>query len=657
MPLRVERLEERDTPATWGNPWPDAAHLTLSFAPDGTLSGANVSSLFSTLNAEAPTSVWQLAVLRAFQTWAVNGNINLSLTTDGGQPFGTSGAIQGDPRFGDIRVGAFPFAPQNQGMEDMAVTAPFAISAGTLAGDVNINSGVPFSFGSGPGTDFFTVLLHEAGHTFGLPDGSDPSSVMYKSYQGPHTSLSAGDIAALQALYGARSPDSLEGKSGNNSFSTASPLQTNLLSGTVAVQADGDVSTLQDQDYFRFTTLLDTGSVAVQLQTAGISLLNARVKVYDAAHNLVASTAATNPLNGDLQILLNHARPLSTYFVKVESGTADVFGIGSFHLTVNYFPSLTVPTGALLGATQNTVTTLLNYDPLHLDGSFLTAALLPQVGATTDARFDYVRKASLSDGSDVDFFRVQAPVAPAGQTNVLTAMVWGLTPLSANGLDPRVTVYDATQAVVPAQVLVNDNGTYALQIANAVSGATYYVKVSAAQAQGSNTSGNYFLGVDFGLTAVALDTYAGGTLTQAAPQTTYNVTMYDDQVVHFVLSATAAGAPAGAALQMTILDANGNTVFTAAVQAGDTISRNVFLAQGNYTVRFAAATKSGTALPNLSFDLQGLGITDPMGPQTYNTTYSSSSSNSSSPPPSKWSGGTNSGTTTQDSYSSSYSAA
>ena len=34
--LCLTRLEDRCTPATWGNPWPDAAHLTLSFAPDGT---------------------------------------------------------------------------------------------------------------------------------------------------------------------------------------------------------------------------------------------------------------------------------------------------------------------------------------------------------------------------------------------------------------------------------------------------------------------------------------------------------------------------------------------------------------------------------------------------------------------------------------------
>src|SRR5437660_1554954 len=32
--LRVETLEDRCVPATWGNPWLDSEHWTLSFAPD-----------------------------------------------------------------------------------------------------------------------------------------------------------------------------------------------------------------------------------------------------------------------------------------------------------------------------------------------------------------------------------------------------------------------------------------------------------------------------------------------------------------------------------------------------------------------------------------------------------------------------------------------
>ena len=44
--------------------------------------------------------------LRAFQTWAVQGNINISMSPDGGQALGSDGPTQGDARFGDIRLAA-----------------------------------------------------------------------------------------------------------------------------------------------------------------------------------------------------------------------------------------------------------------------------------------------------------------------------------------------------------------------------------------------------------------------------------------------------------------------------------------------------------------------------------------------------------------------
>src|SRR5260370_27727781 len=108
--LSVEQLEDRCVPA-FGTPWPDAAHLTLSFAPDGTAVGDHTSALFNTLNAIAPTSTWEHEILRAFQTWAVQANINIGIVSDGGQPFGIPGAAQGDPRFGDIRIAAYPIGP------------------------------------------------------------------------------------------------------------------------------------------------------------------------------------------------------------------------------------------------------------------------------------------------------------------------------------------------------------------------------------------------------------------------------------------------------------------------------------------------------------------------------------------------------------------
>src|SRR4051812_20920161 len=95
--LRVEELEPRDVPATFGTPWPDGQHVTLSFAPDGTPVGALDSDFFAALGPDA-----KLAVLKAFQSWVTHANVNIGLVGDSGAAFGTGGAVQGDSRFGDI---------------------------------------------------------------------------------------------------------------------------------------------------------------------------------------------------------------------------------------------------------------------------------------------------------------------------------------------------------------------------------------------------------------------------------------------------------------------------------------------------------------------------------------------------------------------------
>ena len=51
----------------------------------------------------APTATWEREILRAFQTWLAQVNVDVGVTADGGQPLGTLGAVQSDTRFGDIR--------------------------------------------------------------------------------------------------------------------------------------------------------------------------------------------------------------------------------------------------------------------------------------------------------------------------------------------------------------------------------------------------------------------------------------------------------------------------------------------------------------------------------------------------------------------------
>ena len=115
-----EALEDRSLPSTFGVPWADPSHLTLSFAPDGTTTPLGPNSLSQTLAGNGSTPAWERELLRAFQTWASQANINIGLVVDGGQAMGSLGAVQGDSRFGDIRV-AVRAALERRGGQLLAV--------------------------------------------------------------------------------------------------------------------------------------------------------------------------------------------------------------------------------------------------------------------------------------------------------------------------------------------------------------------------------------------------------------------------------------------------------------------------------------------------------------------------------------------------------
>ena len=194
-PLTFEKLESRIVRAAVGLPWRDPLHLTLSFAPDGTSIAGDSSVLFQDFNAQFPSNTaWQDVIVSAFQTWASETNISVGLVTDNGAPFGTAGLMQGDPRFGDIRIGARPMSP-----EVMSVTVPpNPFMSGTLSGDMILNSAVDLN-----PSNLFDVALHEAGLALGLEESTDPTSVMYPVIN-PNATLSPSDIQNIQALYGTR---------------------------------------------------------------------------------------------------------------------------------------------------------------------------------------------------------------------------------------------------------------------------------------------------------------------------------------------------------------------------------------------------------------------------------------------------------------------
>src|SRR5262249_5259941 len=162
---------------------------------------------------------------------------------------------------------------------------------------------------------------------------------------------------------------------------------------------------------------------------------------------------------------------------------------------------------------------------------------------------------------------------------------WGL---DSNGLLPAASVYDAAGNLVSAQVLANENGTFTLQVANATPGATYYVRVQAADPAGPNNVGNYFLGVEFGPRAVQPVTLTSQTLNAANPQSYGTLTLEQSTLVHLLLSASAPNQAQAARVQVTVYSGNGTALATATARDGLPASLTTFLKAGVYLVRVQA---------------------------------------------------------------------
>jgi hypothetical protein len=610
----MEVLEDRTLLTTYGVPWGDPRHIALSFAPDGTAISHYQSTLFQTLNASFSTVVWQSAILRAFQTWAVNANISIGVVPDGGQPFGVGGLIQGDPRFGDIRIGAIPMAPTAY-----SVSVPHdPFFGGTWAGNVLLNSSLTF--------DPYAIVLHEAGHVFGLADSTDPTSVMYSNYN-QNTQLSSGDIAAIQALYGVRAPDAYEGSQGNGTIGTAAPIKyTGNYNGTTPLVVYADITTASEVDFFGLKPFGSyQGPVTFRLQTYGISFLEPRLTIMDAAGTVLGQATATGPLGSVLTVSLANVDPTATYYAQVDSTATDVFRIGRYALGVTFdatnttSPTLldTVMRGPydnlkyqdLQALFLNPNAVLFNEDDNHADATFQTANVLTTAPGYV-RNTQYQAQASLSDPLDLDFYQFNSPMG----NPKLTVMTVSVSAMQVNGVAPIVVVYDKFQNPVNAQILANGDGTYTVQVTNVGNNNLYYVAISDRPFGTSSSVGNYVLTISFGQVAAQLRNFVQGTVTAASQQDTHMLYVGENQLFQFLLSANSGSAtPSDASVMMTITDSTGNVVFTLTAHDGDTVSDSIFLPVGAYTVRFMCVPGASGLLPALAHRLRGNNLSDPIG--------------------------------------------
>src|SRR5579883_1060989 len=607
---QFEALEDRALPATFGVPWPDPGHITLSFVPDGTQTPLGPSDLSKVLAEAGGVTAGEEIILSAFQAWAAQANLNIAVVPDSGDPLGINGAVQGDPRFGDIRIAAVGLSP-----ESVANSLPFSFTGTTLSGDVMFNANMPFGVGNNPSIyDLYSVAIHEAGHTLGLDHNDVPGSVMNKDYS-YRTGLSATDIVSIQQLYGARQPGTFGAVSGNNTPGTAAGIPFTL-SGDL--QTTGDLTSMGEAQYFKFTAPALTAmlsGVTVRLKASGLSLLTAQVTVYDAFGRVVATTASTDPMNNDLLLSFRTGLFGGNYTIKVQGASGNAFDIGSYKLAVDY-----LSLNSLLAPITTTLTGVV-------DGGVVTPLLGGVLGIQTnnanDSRFDAAYIGQLYGSSDVDTFRISTEKYAAGTSVTLNVMVWGL---NANPVDPEVRVFDENGNPVAFEVLANQSGLFSVQVLNAVAGEYYYVQVLANK-NGDQSAGRYFFAANFDQLPLMMFTgLSGGTANPGTTSPIDTLTIGEAGVYQFALGAQSA--ENGATVTMQIYDENGNLVMTLTAIAGRPVATATKdLKAGTYTVTYSAA-KANTAPVNFGSFMEEL--SDLSGPYATSTATPPSSTSPSS---------------------------
>ena len=314
-----------------GGQWDNAKPISFSVAPDGVNWNQGVNNVNTQLNAEFAGASWQKLIAEALQTWAASSNLNFTETGDGAYDLNTPGQSQGDPRFGDIRVGGSAFPTTT-----IAQTYGPPPNGATAGGDVMLNTS--YNFGPNGPYDLETVLIHEVGHSLGLGESPQPSSLMYSYYSGVRHDLGAADIEGIQSIYGARVADLFQSK-GEATSSTSAVDLTGNLDGSGQARVNGlSLSSIGDTEYFSVTAPSTQGAtLQIKAVANGQSLMSPKVTVIDAATGATLAVDAHPDQYGDTaSVSVPNAQAGHRYLIVVTGATSDVFAVGNYSLQVAF---------------------------------------------------------------------------------------------------------------------------------------------------------------------------------------------------------------------------------------------------------------------------------------------------------------------------------
>ncbi len=626
----AERLEDRQLLAAFGNAWADPRSISISFPAENTPIGSAKNNIRTTLDAVAPRIEWQTAILRAAQTWAENANINIGLVPDRSDSFGAVGLATNDPRFGEIRIGAFP---QNNVIASAVANLPIS---GTWGGDILLDSTRAWSVTNAnsrhantgtnaqslAGTvDLYTIALHEIGHSLSLAESNSTEPVMTPTYTGPRSYLTTADIAAVQAVYGARQ-DPFEATP-NNSVATATPLIFDR-SATAAerLQVPGSLKDSDDVDVYSFQPLPGQTTATVTLWAAGISLLDSEVEVRASGGPRLDRQRAESIFRNNVRISLNQLIAGETYYVTVRKNNSTAFAVGDYQLDLDFRSpdqlSSVIPiphdadpysvkrrlanteSAAILQALSST---LLDPESALNETPASATSLSTALGFALNTRYEAI--GSLSSSADRDFYTIKAPEVVGGVLNV------DLAPLGTTPVNAELYVMNSAGDRLAARVIKNANGTIQVQVQQPVASEIYLICVRSAQGD-TVATGNYVLTANFSSAAAQMTTVLQDSVFLGQHKTVL-LTSSKSQLFRIDLAAGAGADRQGVQLSL-INAATGESIKALGVVAGTTGSMFVWLPAGEYYLVTTGITRDRSAMPALDFTLRADVISDDEGP-------------------------------------------
>ncbi|HEU5116522.1 MAG TPA: matrixin family metalloprotease [Isosphaeraceae bacterium] len=335
---RLEVLESRQLLySTLGAQWIHPERITFSFAPDGTNLGGVSSNLFAAMAADGlSTQQWQDAIRAAAAIWEEVANINLVQVADNGTPFGGGDYEQGDPGMGDIRIVGAAL-----GGNYLGVTAsPPPINGSSVAGDIILATDLNWRT-NGTTFDLETVAIHEFGHALGMDHSTISQAVMHATYDGVKQSLNTDDVQGIGSIYGARQADAFDIGTGNNTYATATVLNSvpgfSYNTNAQATLTGLQISTRTDEDWFSVTVPSNTtGTFQATMQSTGLSVLAPRVMIYNSSLRPVAASFSS-AFGDTVTATVPGVQAGQTYYIRLARGSAQYYNdIGAYALQLNF---------------------------------------------------------------------------------------------------------------------------------------------------------------------------------------------------------------------------------------------------------------------------------------------------------------------------------